>query len=352
MGLLRELITLGIGLKETEDYRVGLELKFRSQDFIKNGESQSRKVVKEAMTLKLRDEEKYSRELNGEKHEWRKKFRELYGEKSWKTRKIIKYLRGEASGIKMEYKMKYEEKLEHLRKKYVENNEEKVKKMTEGIEEFIDAKVFNHNEFEKIEAETYEITIVGDVALTDEEKSILKLHPKFAIPAKLDEENLEFEFELGVAKLRMEIGREEAEKLSTEDGEILDDEITPEEEEIMEEEEARSRQTYDPENRVYDARKTRVTDLKENSRVTLPKPLNAKHEAEIELRRSLYSKTYKSFMEQNCDKNGDQDSNLTEMENKGLKSIKKRIADGELLVIKTDKSSKFAIISREKYEEL
>ena len=40
---------------------------------------------------------------------------------------------------------------------------------------------------------------------------------------------------------------------------------------LEEENEARGRQTFDPESGIYDARKRRVTDLKECSRVTLPK---------------------------------------------------------------------------------
>ena len=45
------------------------------------------------------------------------------------------------------------------------------------------------------------------------------------------------------------------------------------EEERKQEEEERMRQTYDPISGVYDDTKRRVTDLKECSRVTLPRPL-------------------------------------------------------------------------------
>ena len=54
--------------------------------------------------------------------------------------------------------------------------------------------------------------------------------------------------------------------------------LTEEErEEMLEEEEARTRQIYDPSKKEYDDRNRRVTDLKECSRVTLPKPLDVKH---------------------------------------------------------------------------
>ena len=125
--------------------------------------------------------------------------------------------------------------------------------------------------------EDYEITIIGDVRLTEDEKCLLKLHPKFAIPSKLENDDLEYEFELDVAKLRMEIRKEEEEKLSEEEEKIKEQNMTEEEKERIEEIEAKSRQTFDPEERIYDARKQRVTDLKKNARVTLPKPAGTAH---------------------------------------------------------------------------
>ena len=50
-------------------------------------------------------------------------------------------------------------------------------------------------------------------------------------------------------------------------------------EELQEIIEAKSHQYYDPEEKVFNYGKKRATDLKENSRVTLPRPVNAVHEA-------------------------------------------------------------------------
>ena len=80
-----------------------------------------------------------------------------------------------------------------------------------------------------------------------------------------------------------------------------------------EEEESRTRRTFDPISRVYDARKRRVTDLKECARVTLPKPLTVTEEAKIELRREIYRKKYSEHKEVKT-KNGEQISNLTPAE--------------------------------------
>ena len=66
----------------------------------------------------------------------------------------------------------------------------------------------------------------------------------------------------------MELGKELEERLDDKDTV----EMTEPEQEQAELIEAKTRQTFDPEARTYDDRKRRVTDLKECSRVTLPRP--------------------------------------------------------------------------------
>ena len=174
---------------------------------------------------------------------------------------------------------------------------------------------------------------------------MLQLHPKFSIVESLRERGLDFEQELAYAKLRMQINKELEEEL--EDEQVV--EISEEEQEMIDEEEAKSRQTFDPVRKVYDDRKRRVTDLQECSRVTLPKPLPTKEEALIEMRREIHGKIYEEYRQEFCSKEGDQKPNLTEAEAAGLKSLQKRIKEGELVIMKTDKSSKFCVTTREEY---
>ena len=47
--------------------------------------------------------------------------------------------------------------------------------------------------------------------------------------------------------------------------------------------------------------------------------------------------------------NGEQISNLDEEQNKGLRSVLKKLKDEEWLIMKTDKSGKFCIVSYEDY---
>ena len=43
--------------------------------------------------------------------------------------------------------------------------------------------------------------------------------------------------------------------------------------------------------------------------------------------------------------------NLSDSEKKGLKSLKKRVREGELVITTTDKSGRMAVLSREQYIE-
>ena len=59
----------------------------------------------------------------------------------------------------------------------------------------------------------------------------------------------------------------------------------------------------------------------------------------------------RSFMETTCGKGGKQKSNLTAAEARGLKSLMTRVEDGEIVVLPTDKTGKFAVMKREEYEK-
>ena len=95
---------------------------------------------------------------------------------------------------------------------------------------------------------------------------------------------------------------------------------------------------FDPINKIFDDRKRRVTDLDECSRVTLPKPLSTKEETLIEIRRGIHAKIYNDYRKERCKKKKEQESNLTEQQQKGLKSLEKRIQEVEIIILKNDKS--------------
>ena len=114
--------------------------------------------------------------------------------------------------------------------------------------------------------------------------------------------------ELAFAKARMTIAKEEGEKLDEEDEGIEDDEEATKE---MEKQDVMTRQIYDTKERRFDDRKRRVTDLSECARVTLPRPLDTKNEALIEMRRGTNEKIYNKYREEACNKRGEVQGNLS-----------------------------------------
>ena len=130
------------------------------------------------------------------------------------------YMRKEAARPKKEAMRKYEEKMKHLRKKYRESEEDKMCKVPDALEDLglENLSIFNKKKYEEIKTWDYEVEIVGDVILSDSERIVLRLPPKFAIEENLPEDGLAQDEELAFAKARMTINKEEEEKLDDDEG--------------------------------------------------------------------------------------------------------------------------------------
>ena len=105
---------------------------------------------------------------------------------------------------------------------------------------------------------------------------------------------------------------------------------------------------YDPETLTYNDHNRRVTDLQECTRVTMPKPLPVQEEAKIELRRELHERIYEEYRKEFCTDRGDQKTNLREDEIRGIKKLRTRVQEGKSVVMKTDKSGKMCISTKER----
>ena len=342
--MMRELLILEVGLADIEEFGLEQQSKLRSEEFRqKSGEINSRKLAKVTIETKLKDEREISMNLRRQVKVMRKICEETHVKNSKTHRRIMKKLRTEASKKRKEMKKIFDDKIFHLRRKYRETEEEKVRKIPETLEEFDDLSIFDPEKFDEIMTEDYDIQTIGDVDLNENERKILKLHPKFSVLGKLTEGGMEIEQELSKAKLRIQLGKEDEERLDEEE------EMTEEESRRIDEISAMSRQVYDPVEKIYDDRKRRVTDLKECSRVTLPRPLKPAEEANIEIRSNAQKKIYDDYRKNNVDKNDDQKCNLTKDEKDGLESLLKKVSERSIIIMKTDKSSRFVATTEEEY---
>ena len=67
------------------------------------------------------------------------------------------------------------------------------------------------------------------------------------------------------------------------------------------------------------------------------------------MRREINTRTYEGYRKDECNKKGEVRGNLTEEEKDGLQKLQKRIKNKEIVILKTDKSSKLCVVSREEY---
>ena len=346
VNLLKTLIKEGMGLAELEEFNLGISSKFKSSKFKIKPPSDPKvreSVMGRAMKLKLADEQCLLRELCKERTELRRTLGKKLNKNSRPYRRIMQELKQEEIKVKNESTKKFKNKIAHLKNKY--SQEQESTKQDEGapqdLQEYEELTVFNKNKYTDLQVDSYTVKVIGDIRLSPEEEKVLKLHPKFCVLDRLQEVEFEHEQEASLAKMRMEIVKEQENK-----------ELTEQEVQENEEFEAITRQVYNNTDKKYDARRRRVTDLPECSRITLPKPLNSEQEAAIELRKKTQMQIFKEYASKNTNKNGEQATNLTQEESIGLKSLQKRIASEELIVIRTDKSSKLAVTNQEEYKKM
>ena len=177
----------------------------------------------------------------------------------------------------------------------------------------------------------------------------------------MNEETFQRELEECVVKYRWELRKNEDDneeiKRFGEDAyraiESLfeEDELEEQKEDKMMDE-AKTRMHFDPEMMSLNFSKKRATDLKGNSRVFLPRKVKSfEVEAKLEMLRVESMAIFKQFIEEKCGKNGRQKSNLSKSQIKGMVSLKTRIKNGEIVVIPTDKTGKFTVMSRASYEQ-
>ena len=352
--LMMELMDLKIGFPDVEEFCLELESRYKAtatENLREKGESSLEwKVVKACMDLKVIDERKLNASLVSARYNMRKTIKETLMKNSRRARNLVKKLRQEAARSKVTLMKKHEGKLKHLRRKYRTSEEAGIDKIPDSIKDLNleNLSIFDKEKFDAKPIVEYETEVIGELELTNNERLILKLPPNFAIEENLPTEGMAMDEELAYAKARITLKKEQDEKLEDDD-EGIGEEPTEEEEEQQEKLEAQTRQIYNPTTRTFDDRRRRVTDLKECSRVTLPRQLNIENEALIEMRRGTNGQIYEKYRKEECNQKGEVKGNLTEDEKDGLKSLQRRMKSQEIIILKTDKSGKLCVTNREEY---
>ena len=168
----------------------------------------------------------------------------------------------------------------------------------------------------------------GGVQVTNDEREALKLHPKYTVYEKVDVREFMAEVEKALAKVRWDRGFKKT---------------------GAQEEEERP-EWYDLENNTIDLRNMSSTDLPFNSRVFLPDALKDTEEVELQMVKMKLKATAEEY-KKSQESNGKEKEykNLTKEEVRGVKSLKQKREEKEIVIFQTDKSSKLAIDSTENY---
>ena len=181
--------------------------------------------------------------------------------------------------------------------------------------------------------------VYGNLQLDEDEVQAILMDPKFAALNSLVDEDFDLQVESCITKMKWN-------RMSD-----LNNCETEEEREEMEMEDAMSREVYDAASKVFDSQKQRVTDLQQNAWVHLPRPQPVDYEALLEIRRQKYLETFQNYKTENCDEKGRQKSNLTVQQASGIRKLKKRMEEGEIIIAKTDKSGRLCVMPTETYIE-
>ena len=229
--MMGRMVKNRVGFNEIEDFVSKIEKKITEKERQHNrgGNRRSLKIIETTMAIKLHDERrKHSRLLKEKKEMVRTIVEDNDGDRD-KVRKVMRKLRKFSKRKKKELREKNTKKLEHLIEKQKQREEKtrlwktennRTDDITTEIENIKTTSAFIETRFDKIEKQETEPCTVGEVELNENEKELMKMHPKFAVRTDIDREQFELDIECGFTKLRWEIGKEEENEKEKEQKEV------------------------------------------------------------------------------------------------------------------------------------
>ena len=169
--------------------------------------------------------------------------------------------------------------------------------------------------------------LYGTCSIDDNETALLSLPPKFATYNKVNEIDVEAQVEKSFAKLRWDIGNPPD----------VDENGNPM---------AETREHYyNIAENTFDFRVMRATELPFNKSIKLPYAVEQEDEIAMQ---DLKNRLLRVTTQYNNDNH--LPNNLSKTEQTGLRSLKAKTRDGDVVIFKTDKSSRFSVDSAENYK--
>ena len=177
-----------------------------------------------------------------------------------------------------------------------------------------------------------------DIVLSESEVAFLRKGPRFMLRPETDENDFKLEVEKMIVKEKMS-ARYEGEAENTSMSEAANIEA------------AKAAMVYLKSDKTLDLGKMKATDYKFNKHVFLPRNETVERESLHEVRRVTMLDAFRDFIKEDkkiaqSDDCSKIESNLSKLELAGLKSLKKRVLNEELVITETDKSKRFCVLKK------
>ena len=262
--------------------------------------------------------------------------------------RVMKKLKAKVQRIKKNIQVKNKEKVNGYKRDKIKKEIAELASLKDEMGEFGKLRIF---EGVTIPPEERKPPVTSEeVSLSEDELLVLSKNPKFAVRSMMSKERFMAEYEKGLCKKKYsDIGKEEINGKTVEETPIDEEDAR-----IMKEAEwqgVKSELVYDFESKSMDFGNQKATNMKRNKRIKLPKASSIQMEAFLEVRRKEGARLYDMCLKElgeGAEKGMD---NLSGAEKKGLRSLKKRVAAGELIICQTDKSGRFCVLTRQQYLE-
>ena len=234
---------------------------------------------------------------------------------------------------------KNKRKIEHLEKKWRNNQRtEAVEGVWRGVK-IGDKELEEEMANEEVEAPKAPHKYGGVTSNADED-ALLALPHKFTTYESIQLDKIKVSTEIMKDKIRWELRTREEEREGapwTEDWEF---------------EQQEEKEVFRPEERRMEFSRRRVTDMPTNRFVHIPNPAGPEVETVLDNMSNRVNTVAKAFILEKCDKKGNiLEKNLSQQEQRGLKSLAKRVNEKELIVQKTDKGGDLALNTPDNYIE-
>ena len=347
---LASLLEAGVGTASVERFI----LKEGGNRKSKGGKSvtEREELVKVLMKGKLDDSKKLEVALRHRKAKLRKKV-QTDCDSGRMVKNVISKLRKEVEMVRCELRKKHADKIIFLVQKYGMMVDKF--RLPDEVRRYEGCEIFK--EKCRMAANQMEGPVIVQMdkeklEMSDDERNVLAKGPKFCIFKRCDPEQFQCGVEKTVVKYKWDVGQDGKNNEVEESTEEWTDEERQEQarlDTLAEEIEAETRNVFEEESKTFNLNKRRVTDCKANSRVILPRALPNEEESKLEVLRMELLEEHRRWTTEHCDCSGNQEGNLSKEEKAGLKSLRKRINEGDIVVLPTDKSGKFAIMSMSTY---